>query len=460
MTDKSIDAAAGHDEREQESVARLVNAVFAEDDPQAVNGADWLRLRAALATRSRGPSLWRRGVLVTALAGAIGLVIFAFAARPLHRIETGQAVPSVGTKESPLTYLVQGQAGTNIGFVHGERSAGTSLVFSDGSRIHFNPESVGRVLSSRPDGAGVLVENGQAQFQIKHRLTTAWAIYAGPFTVRVTGTAFELAWSASERTLQLNMTEGSVLVQGPLMDPGVRLVAGQTLRARADGEKVEVTGVAADAAPTASAPPPAVGAIDDSVARAAPGERLKRSLKRRSSARVALRAGPSPAPQPAALASRVAAPNWAERVAAGDFEAVLASARGEGIQRCLTERPLGDLFALADAARYAGDRRLATQALLRVRARFPHATEAPTAAFLLGRLSEQHQASAAAVEWFDRYLQEAPQGPYAGLAFGHKMLLVGQTGERHGVAELAREYLAHYPDGPYASAARDLLKNP
>jgi TolA-binding protein len=146
-------------------------------------------------------------------------------------------------------------------------------------------------------------------------------------------------------------------------------------------------------------------------------------------------------------------------VAAGDFEAVLASARADGIQKCLTERPLGDLFALADAARYAGDRKLAMQALLKVRARFPQAAEARTAAFLLARLSEQHEAGAA-VEWFDRYLEEAPKGPYAGLAFGHKMLLVGQAGGRHDVAHLAREYLAHYPDGPYASAARDLLKNP
>jgi TolA-binding protein len=126
----------------------------------------------------------------------------------------------------------------------------------------------------------------------------------------------------------------------------------------------------------------------------------------------------------------------------------------------LTERPVGDLFALADAARYAGDRRLAMQALLRMRARFPHAAQASTAAFLLGRLSEQHEASAVAIEWFDRYLQEAPDGPYAGLAFGHKMLLVGQAGGRRDVAELAREYLAHYPAGPYAGAARDLLKNP
>ncbi|MEA2701059.1 MAG: hypothetical protein QOI66_5330, partial [Myxococcales bacterium] len=296
MTARNIDTAAGRDERDQESVARLVNSVLAEDDPQDVNAADWHRLRAALATRPRRPSLWRRGVLVATLAGAMGLVIFAVT--PHRRIEMGQAGPSVGTKEAPLTYLVQGQAGTNVNFVHGERGIGTSLVFSDGSRIHFKPESVGRVLSSTPDGAGVLVENGQAQFQIKHRINTAWAIYAGPFTVRVTGTKFDLAWSANERTLQLNMTEGSVLVQGPLMDPGVRLVAGQSLRAGADGEKVEVTATPAapDTPPIPSAPPAAEGQPDRSVAPAAkerlvgsqPVDHPRRSLTRRPSARVAL----------------------------------------------------------------------------------------------------------------------------------------------------------------------------
>jgi hypothetical protein len=472
MTAKDIDTSAGRDEREQQSVARLVNSVFAEDDPQALNAGDWVRLRAALVTRSRRRSLWRRGVFVAALAGAAGMVLLAAISH--RRSEIVQAGPSAGTKDLPLTYLVQGQAGANVGFVHGEPGVGTSLVFSDGSRLHFQPQSVGRVLSSTPDGAGVLVENGQADFHIKHRITTAWAIYAGPFTVRVTGTQFDLAWSANERTFQLNMTEGSVLVQGPLMDPGVRLVAGQTLRARADGKKVEVTGGAAETAPAALAPPAAVGSTDRSVVRPAkahlfaapPSSRSKRSRTRRSSPRaVALAASDRPVDDDATALAPPAQPavvsvNWGQRVAAGDFEAVLASAKADGIQKSLAERPLGDLFALADAARYAGEHRLAKQALLKVRARFPQAAEARTAAFLLGRLAEQHEARAAAVDWFDLYLEEAPKGPYAGLAFGHKMLLAGQTGGRLDVEDLARQYLEHYPDGPYASAARDLLKNP
>jgi hypothetical protein len=40
------------------------------------------------------------------------------------------------------------------------------------------------------------------------------------------------------------------------------------------------------------------------------------------------------------------------------------------------------------------------------------------------------------------------------------MLLVGKVGDRVDGEELARDYLARYPDGPYAGAARDLLKNP
>ncbi|HET6283152.1 MAG TPA: tetratricopeptide repeat protein [Polyangia bacterium] len=427
------------------------------------------------------------------------------------------ARPFPGKGDPPLSYVVEGQAGTSAGFVQGERDVGTSLVFSDGSRFHLRPHTVGRVLSSTATGAVVLVEHGQAQVQVRHRATTEWSVYAGPFIVRVTGTQFDLSWSASERTLELKMKEGSVVVQGPRLDGGVRLVAGQTLRAPADGEKIEVTGPV-PAAPIPPVPAPSVPTVapeqtERPVARAPKARLLAASHVDRPQPSVtghppghppaevavaverevvhdspspspSLAPSPSPSltPSPSSSPSpppalppafappprsalpppspKVAPPNWAERVAAGDFETVLASARADGIQRCLTERPAEDLFALADAARYAGNRKLAIQALLKVRGRFPHAAEAKTAAFLLGRLSEQQEAHAAAVEWFNRYLEEAPKGPYAGLAFGHKMLLVGKVGGRVNGEELARDYLARYPDGPYAGAARDLLKNP
>lgn len=487
MTARNDDAAAALAEDEQIAVARLVNSVLAEDDPQSLQPAEWFRLRAAMLARSRRRRLWLRGSLVAASAGSLALLIFVVR-------------PFPGKSEAPLSYVVEGEAGTNAGFVQGKRDVGTSLVFSDGSRLHFQPQTVGRVLSSTAAGAGVLVEHGQAQFQIRHRATTEWSVYAGPFIVRVTGTTFDLSWSASERTLEVTMKEGSVVVQGPPLDGGVRLVAGQTLRAPADGKKIEITGPVPaaplpSAAPEAQAPK-APAQIDRPVART-PKPRLvaasrvdqpKQSATRRSPTRVALSVperavaadSPSPSPSPASsppptlppvvappplpalppASSKVAMPNWAERVAAGDFETVLASARADGIQKCLAERPLEDLFALADAARYAGSRKLAMQALLKVRGRFPHAAEARTAAFLLGRLSEQQEAHATAVEWFDRYLQEAPKGPYASLAFGHKMLLVGRVGDRVDGEELARDYLARYPNGPYAGAARDLLKNP
>src|SRR6266404_5879002 len=165
MTSINDDTAAVLAEGEQTAVARLVNSVLAEDDPQSLHPAEWFRLRATAMARSRRRRLWLRAGLAAASAGSLALLIFAVAR------------PFPGKSDTPLSYVVEGQAGTNAGFVQGERDVGTSLVFSDGSRLHFRPQTVGRLLSSTAAGAVVLVEHGQAQFQIRHRATTEWSVY-------------------------------------------------------------------------------------------------------------------------------------------------------------------------------------------------------------------------------------------------------------------------------------------
>jgi hypothetical protein len=151
------------------------------------------------------------------------------------------------------------------------------------------------------------------------------------------------------------------------------------------------------------------------------------------------------------------APTWSKLVASGDFARVIREAESDGVTHALATRPLADLRALGDAARYQGNATVARAAFKTVRSRFPSSGEARTAAFLLGRVAEEQDQSADdALRWYDRYLAEAPGGEFAGNALGRKMILVSKLQSRDAARPLADRYLQRFPSGPYAAAARDL----
>jgi TolA-binding protein len=152
--------------------------------------------------------------------------------------------------------------------------------------------------------------------------------------------------------------------------------------------------------------------------------------------------------------------SWAKRVAGGDFRGVVADAQSRGLGTTLSEAPLGDLVALADAARYTGSSSIARDALLAQRKRYPSSADAKNAAFLLGRIAEDGGATGEAIEWYERYLSEAPRGAFAAEALGREMLATGRARGGAAAAIVARRYLDRFPGGPYADRARKLAAEP
>jgi hypothetical protein len=76
------------------------------------------------------------------------------------------------------------------------------------------------------------------------------------------------------------------------------------------------------------------------------------------------------------------------------------------------------------------------------------------AAFDLGRVEDTGQDAHAALGWFDTYLAEAPDGPFASEALGRKMTLVKLLRGKEAAQSWAELYLRRFPNGTYASAAR------
>jgi TolA-binding protein len=147
-------------------------------------------------------------------------------------------------------------------------------------------------------------------------------------------------------------------------------------------------------------------------------------------------------------------------VSEGDYAAVLAESQAGGLESTLAQRPLADLTALSDAARYLGRSDVARQTLLAERERFAGSGDAKAAAFLLGRISQDGGDAKAAIAWFTAYLGEAPQGSFAPEALGRKLIAVRKV---HGIEQakpIAREYLGRFPNGAHAAIAREVARAP
>jgi len=315
----------------------------------------------------------------------------------------------------------------------------TDVTFSDGTRIRMEPQARGRVLNLDQLGARVELDRGRAHVDVRHRPQARWSFQAGPFEVRVTGTAFSLAWDPVTAHFDLHMESGVVSVAGPISGGEMVLRAGETLSVGLRDPEVVPRPVAANG-PTAAAAPlePTIVPLDEEV----PVPALKRHVK--GSAR-AEHARP--------------AKDWREELANGRAAAVVADARRRGLDRVLESVSSEDLAALADAARYVGNDELARRTLLAQRQRFPGSARAAQASFLLGRLEDETMGSTSrALGWYDRYLAEAPHGTYVSEALGRKMMVLEGAHRRDEAMSIASDYLHRFPTGSYAHAARALVR--
>lgn len=418
MTDRALLASLGRLARE--GAARVTS----EADDEAAES----RLVAAVASgegRSSRGRRGNRGVFVgAAAAAALAAGIALYAAWPA----------------AELAASLDGVALASGSYVQSDAPGGARIAFSDGSEVRVTRGASARVEEITSKGARLRLEDGALEASIVPAPGAEWSVDAGPFVVAVKGTRFTAAWSASAQELRVVLDEGSVSVRGPLAPDGVTLVEGQTMTANLRNDELSIT----KAEPSASAALGAPSAPPLSPSIASPGLGDLES--------------PPPA-APTATVSEVGAPfvSWSKRVAKGDFEGVLREAEQRGVDGVLSGGSLDDLVALSDAARYAGRGDLSRRALLAVRSRFAGSGPATSAAFLLGRMAHDGGSPGGAIQWYDRYLAEAPSGTFASEALGRKMLAVRTTQGTGAARPLAEAYLARYPKGGFAAVAGEIV---
>jgi hypothetical protein len=348
-----------------------------------------------------------------------------------------------------LRYTLEGAAQSTGSAIVATPGQHASLQFSDDSRVVLESATKLSVTSTDARGASLVLVDGAIDVEVKHRASTSWQFAAGPFRVKVRGTAFRLGFVAERGYFTLHMTSGLVEVFAP-SDRTMSVGAGESLELFAATPAAGVAGgeQAPPAAPTLSErelenvlPSPAPAGARNEPARAP---------SPKSAARASERGEPGAGPTPMA---------WSEMVAMGQFTAVVADAEQRGLGVILARASAVDLSSLADAARYTKHADLARQALLAIRARFAGSDNARDASFFLGRLAESTiRQPGAALGWYDTYLGEAPRGLYASEALGRQMTLLAGTAPARARA-IARTYLERFPRGPQAELARSLLES-
>ena len=305
------------------------------------------------------------------------------------------------------------------------------VAFSDGTNVKVEAASRARVAEVTAHGARVVLEDGELDVSVVHKTNARWTFEAGPYAVEVTGTEFTLSWSAKDDRLDVRMKRGSVVVEGPLAAAGVAVVGGQTLDARIHERTLSVTESRTSVAPveTNIAPPIEVATVVND----------------------------EPAPMASARATNVIATRtWAQDVAAGDYATVVREAEEGGLDGVIDHRPLADIAALADAARYVRRFDVAERALGAERSRFPNTNEARAAAFMLGRVAEDSGDSTRALGFYDAYLAASPDGALAAEALGRKLAVL-RAQKRVEARAVAEEYLRRFPTGAYAHVAHDVV---
>ena len=361
-----------------------------------------------------------------ALAGAAAAAVLAWV-----------LVPSAPPDDGPLQFTVATAPG-----VPGEWIAAgddeVAIAFSDGTALSLEPHGRARI-DPQADDTRVVLESGAVALDVVSHEGRGWRVEAGPFTTRVTGTRFEVAWKPESTEFTVRVHEGTVEVTGPAWSAPQAVTAGHVVRTRAPEVETErFTARVQDEATSPTAPPTEPADADEiTIVDESEGTDVERDR--------------GPARRPSAR------PDWKALAGEGDHEAAIEAAEAFGFTRLCKKLNARDLLALGESARFARKPARAEQALKAVRERFDGTGSAATAAYNLGLVAfDQRRAYSKAARWFSTYLDERPKGGLAREALGRQMEASSRAGEKAKARALAETYLRRYPEGPHRDLAERL----
>lgn len=151
-------------------------------------------------------------------------------------------------------------------------------------------------------------------------------------------------------------------------------------------------------------------------------------------------------------------PAWKRALERGDHAGALAAMNAADWDAFVEAASSLDLLSMARVARAERDPSRASAALASVRRRFPRTAAAGQATFLLGRVTlELERDAVGARRWFQTYVDQFPNGPLAGQAWGRLLKSAVDAGDDPDARRAAQAYLRVAPEGPYRDLAHRVV---
>jgi hypothetical protein len=336
-----------------------------------------------------------------------------------------------------FTFEVQGADLSNPHYVVAPAESDAHMKFSDGSTVDLVKNTRMRVQQVTAQGASLVLERGSAVTHVVHHADSNWKVFAGPFEISVIGTRFKADWDPQTETLQVDLYEGTIQIGGERAGEMAVLKNGQRFHAVGHKANWSIS--------------PIGGGAREAAADAMPQASVLASPSALTPEQLTPVEASSVAPPVPARTQR----DWAGALAKGEFSRIVSDAESRGIASCLDQCSVADVRYLADAARYTRRFDLAEQAFLALRRR--SASEAPTAAYLLGVINESQGRNASALRWYEQCASEAPRGRFVSDAQAGRLRMLMATHQHAEAQVAAKRYLRDYPRGVGEATAKKIL---
>ncbi len=210
------------------------------------------------------------------------------------------------------------------------------------------PGSRGRVEELGQAGASFLLERGRVRARVTHKSNTTWRFVAGPFVVRVTGTALAVDWDPVRERFAVRVDEGSVVVRGPSLGALQVVRSGEQCVVDLPSRTTRISPSEKEAPADSDGPVDAGNDVFSDVPAASP-----------------------PASAIPRAPWRTAPASWVQLEEKGEYDAAYLAALNVGLASVLRASSADELLRLAQVARMSGHRDTEREALVTCRRRFP-----------------------------------------------------------------------------------------
>ena len=348
-----------------------------------------------------------------------------------------------------IAFEVNNTAGVARTWLAAPQGAALDLAFSEGTRVRLEATARARVTDIDEHGASLTLESGRLHAEVVHQPDSAWKVMAGPFTVRVTGTVFDVNWDATSQQLAVAVERGSVSVRDA--STGLEQVVRASEALRASGYEHRLVVAPSSESPAEPASTEHAAAMDASDGQPADPA----AVEARDPVTPPTAKNSDSSPEKGSSAGD----EWRALAKRGALREAFTAADAAGFTQTCAAASSSELLLLGDGARLSGNSARAEEALLTLRRRFPNDARRAAAAFALGKVAfDQRRAYEQAAAWFSTCLREQPGGPLARETAGRLIEALRRADDSAGARRAARDYLEKYPEGPHADLARSVLR--